>query len=220
MHNEPNTDRVETARQLYDTSIIKLLEKRQLSYPPENLYLRIFKSERELEVWGSNGETFTLLKTYSFTGFSGKLGPKQREGDLQIPEGFYHIDLFNPKSNYLLSMRVSYPNKADRIRNKNEKEIGGDIFIHGSNKSIGCIPIGDEHIQELYWLCWKHHLSKKGKITVHIFPFRMTQENLDLHKSGHSGFWQQLEPAYSSFESKHKLGSIAVGAAGNYIFTP
>jgi murein L,D-transpeptidase YafK len=209
-------NRVDKAKELYDASLTQLLKQKGLGSPPQQLYLRAFKTERQLEVWAAHDKEFILLKTYPFTAYSGALGPKQREGDGQIPEGFYGIDLFNPKSNFLLSMRVNYPNKADQVRNKNEKQMGGDIYIHGSSVSIGCIPIGDEPIRELYWLCWKHHQSFPENIPVHIFPFRMTKENLKKHNSKHAAFWQQLEPMYRFFESHHLLGDVSVDAKGNY----
>lgn len=209
-------DRVETAKQNYNAAIFQLLQKKQLSFPPKELYLRVFKEERQAEVWARDKGLFTLIRSYPFTAYSGQLGPKHREGDLQIPEGFYIIDRFNPQSNYYLSMRVNYPNEADLIRNIKEKNIGGDIYIHGSNKSIGCVPLGDNNIQELYWLCWKFHLVNSSAIRVHIFPFRMSKENMALHKSSYADFWQQLEPMYRFFESHHLLGDVTVDGHGNY----
>ena len=212
-------NRADNSKPKPDTDIGELFQNKGLKLPPENLYLRAFKNERQLEVWAGYDKSFTLIKTYPFTAFSGKLGPKQREGDLQIPEGFYNIDIFNPKSKFHLSMRVNYPNKADRIRNKQETKIGGDIYIHGSNVSIGCIPIGNEPITELYELCWKYHSKDTEKIPVHIFPFRMTKENLEKHNGVHAAFWKQLEPMYRFFESHHLLGDVEVDESGNYVLS-
>lgn len=211
-------DRVEQARVQSDGSWKKLFQAKALYFPPKQLYLRAFKAERQLEVWAGINNTYTPIKTYAFTAFSGKLGPKQREGDGQIPEGFYTIDRFNPLSNYFLSMRVDYPNAADRIRNKNEKAIGGDIYIHGSNVTIGCIPLGDDNIRELYWLCWQQHQNHNTPIIVHIFPFRMSAANLQKHPGAHQAFWKQLEPMYRNFEDGKKLSAFTVNAAGQYVF--
>lgn len=92
------------------------------------------------------------IKTYPFTGFSGDLGPKLREGDGQIPEGIYAIEYLNPNSSYHLSMKVSYPNAFDRDKGSKDgrKSLGNDIFIHGKSVTIGCIPIGDAGIEELF----------------------------------------------------------------------
>jgi murein L,D-transpeptidase YafK len=211
-------DRVETAKTQSDVYWKELFLSKQLSFPPKNIYLRAFKAERQLEVWAGDSKSFQLIKTYSFTAFSGSLGPKQREGDGQIPEGFYEIDHFNPKSKFYLSMRVNYPNAADRIRNREEKQIGGDIYIHGSSVSIGCIPLGDDNIRELYWLCWQYHQEETHNIPAHIFPFRMTQQNLSKHPGAHQEFWKHLEPMYRNFEAEKLLHSYKVNAAGQYIF--
>jgi murein L,D-transpeptidase YafK len=41
--------------------------------------------------------------------------------------------------------------------------LGGDIFIHGKNVTIGCIPIGDKNIEELFYL-----VSKVGKENTRV----------------------------------------------------
>jgi murein L,D-transpeptidase YafK len=220
-HHKPmadnSMDRVEQAKTQSDAYWNKIFQSKQLSFPPKKIYLRAFKAERQLEVWAGDSKSFLLIKTYPFTAFSGSLGPKQREGDGQIPEGFYEIDHFNPKSNFYLSMRVNYPNEADRIRNRDEKQIGGDIYIHGSSVSIGCIPLGDDNIRELYWLCWKFRQEEPKNIPVHIFPFRMTPKKIKEHAGAHSAFWKQLEPMYTSFESYHLPKEVSVDANGKYL---
>ena len=98
-----------------------------------------------------------LIKAYEFTGFSGKIGPKLQEGDLQIPEGIYKIEYLNPNSSYHLSMKVNYPNAFDQRKGLSDgrSNLGSDIFIHGKNVTVGCIPIGDEGIEELFMLASK-----------------------------------------------------------------
>ena len=114
------------------------------------------KKSRRLEVWTRNGDdsVYRFRKTYPFTGFSGKLGPKRRRGDRQIPEGIYAITGLNPNSREHLSIKVDYPNATDENFAKGEKrtDLGGDIFIHGNDRSIGCIPIGNRNIEELFFL--------------------------------------------------------------------
>ncbi|CAA6815602.1 MAG: Putative inner membrane protein, partial [uncultured Sulfurovum sp.] len=115
------------------------------------------KHEKVLEVWTKkNGKNIHLVN-YPFTAFSGILGPKFKEGDYQIPEGIYGISYLNPNSKYHLSMRVNYPNAFDKKMARQEKRtnLGGDIMIHGSNVTVGCIPIGDDKIEELYFLAEK-----------------------------------------------------------------
>lgn len=121
---------------------------------PSKITLVALKKERRLQVYVHKTGGPQLLKTYPFTSFSGGLGPKLKQGDLQIPEGLYTIENLNPNSRYHLSMRVSYPNDFDRRMAKKDgrTKLGGDIYIHGDNVTIGCIPIGDEAIEELFVL--------------------------------------------------------------------
>ena len=212
-------ERVKSASIKYDKTLSQIFDKHNLTFPTKNIYIRIFKKERQLEVWASDNLIYTLIKTYSFTAFSGKLGPKQKEGDLQIPEGFYLLEKFNPASNFYLSMKVNYPNNADKIRNKLQPKIGGDIFIHGSNKTIGCVPIGDENIAELYWLCAKQY-SVNTKIPIHIFPCKMEKKEVNslVEKNPQwENFWKSLQPMYLFFQSTKMLGEVTgTDNTGNY----
>lgn len=140
-------------------------------YPPRRLTLAAFKAERKLEVWAptADGRAWRRLRTYPFTAGSGESGPKLREGDGQIPEGFYGIDILNPNSKFHLSMRVNYPNAFDRrmAARDGRTRLGGDIYIHGGAASIGCIPVGDASIDELFWLTGT---VGKEKVAVIIAP--------------------------------------------------
>jgi len=73
-----------------------------------DLFLRAFKADELIEVWikDKEEEQFQLLRTYTICSSSGKAGPKRRRGDLQVPEGFYHINVFNPYSNFYLSLGI------------------------------------------------------------------------------------------------------------------
>lgn len=126
----------------------------KIGYPPARLQLLAFKTEKQLEVWGAGKEgRYHYLTTYPILAASGTVGPKLREGDRQVPEGFYRLPLLNPNSRYHLSIKVDYPN-ADDIRRSTlpRNQMGGDIFIHGNSVSIGCLAIGDEAIEELFCL--------------------------------------------------------------------
>lgn len=143
----------------------------------KQVFLLAFKKERLIEVWVEmeDGEKFKKT-TYSFTAYGGKLGPKLREGDKQIPEGIYQIEYLNSNSKYHLSMKLNYPNAFDREKAimENRLDPGSDIFIHGGAESVGCIAIGDESIEQLYAL-----VSDLGKerVTVCIAPidFRVSK---------------------------------------------
>lgn len=130
-----------------------LFMRRKCSYPPEKVTFIALKAERRLELWASNGEGEWLhIIDYPIRGTSGTIGPKLREGDKQIPEGVYSIIGINPNSSFHLSMKLDYPNVFDRkmaIRDGRTK-LGGNIFIHGSFISSGCLAMGDEAIEELF----------------------------------------------------------------------
>jgi len=121
-------------------------------YPPGKMILVGLKRERLLEVWVSDPPK--LLKTYPILAASGTLGPKLREGDLQVPEGLYRIESLNPNSLYHLALRVDYPNEFDRAMGKRDgrDDLGCDIMIHGKDCSIGCLAMGDEAAEELFVL--------------------------------------------------------------------
>ncbi len=137
---------------------------------PERLTLIGLKYEQRLEVWGLLDEKWYHIHDYPFSAFSGRLGPKLEEGDRQIPEGIYRITYLNPKSKFHLSMRLNYPNAFDRRVAKRDGRVnlGGDIMIHGSNRTVGCIPIGDEAIEELYALVEKVGITQTRVILAPI----------------------------------------------------
>ena len=82
------------------------LQQKGLKWPANYIYIRSFKYDSQLEVWVKNemSDPFKLFKTYKVCALAGTLGPKRMEGDYQVPEGFYYINEFNPKSNYYLSL--------------------------------------------------------------------------------------------------------------------
>ncbi len=130
-----------------------------LKYKNLQIAILAFKNERLVEVYGRNDkqDSWKKFKDYGFTAFSGAIGPKLKEGDRQIPEGVYKIESLNPNSRYHLSLRVNYPNEFDRAKGKldGRAKLGGDIMIHGRAVTIGCIPIGDGNIEELFVLAAK-----------------------------------------------------------------
>lgn len=153
----------------------------KMDYPKE-IILVAFKEEKILQVYAKDYNGIKLIKEYSFTAFSGELGPKLKEGDRQIPEGIYKVEYLNPNSSYYLSIKISYPNDFDKSKTefKNVSEMGGDIFIHGKSATIGCIPIGDEAIEELFLLT-KKAINNKVKVIISPRDFRINPDypNID-----------------------------------------
>ena len=147
-----------------------LFTKAGISYPSSKLALLAFKDTDELELWASDGiAAYTLIKRYPIKAASGKLGPKLREGDRQVPEGLYKISAFNPNSSYHLSMKINYPNSFDLAHAKAEgrNEPGTNIFIHGKAVSIGCLAMGDDAIEQLFTLV---SIVGRANTTVLISP--------------------------------------------------
>ncbi len=199
----------------------KLLEDKKIDPANYEILIRAFKQEKKLEIWVKNKASiqYTHLIDYDICESSGELGPKRQEGDGQVPEGFYSIDLFNPTSSYYLSMRVNYPNQADAKKGK--KPLGGAIMIHGNCVTIGCIPITDDKIKELYILCLESKAAGNN-VKVDAFPCKLTDENMKKLEASYSkdliDFWKNLKTGYDLFEKNKSKFSVSVDAKGNYVF--
>lgn len=203
-----------------EAEVVYLLADAGLPKQPKDLFIRVFKQTRALEVWMYHPEkaVYVLIKSYRVCSLSGKMGPKRRQGDLQIPEGVYFIDRFNPASSYFLSLGLNYPNASDRLLG-HKRDPGNDIFIHGNCVTIGCVPIRDDPIKEVYLLCAAARTNGQRQIPVHIFPAPMTAEHLeDLvgEYPQHAAFWENLGLVYDAFEKTHILPKVEVGADGKY----
>jgi murein L,D-transpeptidase YafK len=180
------------------------------------IFIRIFKEESELEVWLEGEGGFELLRTYPVCYFSGHLGPKLREGDLQSPEGFYFVrpSQLNPNSRYHLAFNIGYPNAYDRAHGRT----GGAIMVHGDCVSIGCYAMTDPGIEEIYTLAEAALNHGQPFFRVHIFPFRMTDANMRRHSgSAWYGFWENLRQGYDFFEKSRIPPDVRVERA-TYLF--
>ena len=203
-----------------------LFAERGLTYPPRDIYFRLFKQEQVLEVWVRDApmaETYTLLREYPICAIPGRLGPKTRIDDFQAPEGFYYIEGFNPESDYHLSLRLNYPNPADQIIGVADSW-GGDIYIHGGCSTVGCFPMTDEAMAELYWLAVEARAAGQAVIPVHVFPARMNDASMNFLRRTFErderlvAFWENLREGYTWFETRRQLPAITVSPTGRYLF--
>lgn len=201
----------------------QLLDKAGIGQGPFQLYIRAFKQERVVEVWarGSTQSKFVLLTSYAICSSSGGLGPKRRAGDDQVPEGLYHIDRYNPTSNFHLSLGINYPNVADKVLGE-KGNLGGDIFIHGSCVTIGCIPLTDAIIEQLYVLATEARARSQQNVVVHIYPARLSDAQCNKLIAAQPAaavvrLWQDLHVVYQFFEQHRCLPRYHVSAAGRYV---
>lgn len=214
--------RVENAFTEKRSVIDSILNKNSLSEASLNIFIRILKSEEIVEVWGKDNthQEYLLLNSYSVCSSSGNPGPKRQQGDGQVPEGFYFIDRFNPTSSFHLSLGLNYPNSSDRVLGEKGK-LGGDIFIHGSCVTIGCVPITDDKIKELYALAVISRNNGQKNIPVHIFPCRMNSQKYTEYLKeypNHATFWNNLKTGFDHFETSKHLPVVIVDKAGLYQF--
>lgn len=169
-----------------------------------SVFIRIFKTEKQLELWIKDGSKYRLYKTYPICTFgSGGLGPKLKEGDGKAPEGFYYVKpkQMNPYSTFHLSFNLGYPNAYDRAHGRT----GSALMVHGSCVSIGCYAVTDPRIEEIYLITEAALRHEQAFFRVHIFPFRLKPLALKLVKNAQwYEFWQNLKTGYDYFE-KHKL---------------
>jgi len=148
-------DRLEQYSHTVRERFLPYFEAAKIPYPPKKVIFVGLKHEKILEVLACGEENrFNLIRTYPILAASGRIGPKLKEGDRQVPEGLYRIESLNPNSIFHLSLRINYPNEFDRgqASRENRTNLGGDIMIHGSNVSIGCLAMGDEAAEDLFIL--------------------------------------------------------------------
>jgi murein L,D-transpeptidase YafK len=200
---------------------------RSLEIPEEtfgNILIRVFKMECIMEVWVQKPDgSYIKFKEFNIYALSGVLGPKRREGDMQVPEGYYYIKDFNPQSNYYLSLGINYPNESDMKLSTAERK-GRDIYIHGAKCSAGCLAMSNYYIEDIYMCAVKAHGNGQQRIPVEIFPFKMTDKNMIYYN--HWGayqrqamFWNNIRKGYDFFEKNHRVPEVAVADNGNYLFS-
>jgi murein L,D-transpeptidase YafK len=196
-----------------------------LQWPAKYVYIRSFKYDAQLEVWVKNSakERYRLFKAYKVCMQSGTMGPKRLQGDFQVPEGFYYINEFNPHSNYHLALGLNYPNASDKILSDSLRP-GNAIYIHGSCVSIGCIPVTDDEIEEIFIIASYAKANGEDFIPVHVFPvrynLRRSMEYLKMSTKNNPGlqkFAMELKDAYDKFEETRQVPLILIDRKGDYV---
>lgn len=224
IHAQLASQRVQLARKVADVPLRDAFLKAGLPYPPTRIYLRAFKREHELEVWAQRPDSsYALVKTLPICSLGGSgLGPKLHRGDEQVPEGFYHVVDFNPESDYYLSLRLDYPNAADRLRAGADANLGNDIYLHGGCRSAGCLPLTNGGIEQLYWLALQVRAGGQRHIPIDIFPARLDSARWAQLTQAFASrpdllrFWSDLKEGYDAFERQHRLPDVAIDGSGRY----
>lgn len=208
-----------------EDSVEKEFKAKGLEWPVRYMYIRSFKYDGQLEVWVKNTEKekYRLFKTYKVCLLSGAMGPKRMQGDFQVPEGFYYITEFNPHSNYHLALGLNYPNASDRILSDSLRP-GNGIYIHGSCVSVGCIPVTDSDIEEIYIIASSARANGEDFIPVHIFPVRYNRKksleyfnNYTRNNRLLAQFELQLKSAYDKFEATKEVPIVMIDPKGGYV---
>ncbi|XNO42116.1 hypothetical protein ACL2DZ_08510 (plasmid) [Sinorhizobium meliloti] len=185
--------------------------------PESPVLVRIFKQESELEVWKVDRTgTYALFKTYPMCRWSGKLGPKTKDGDRQAPEGFYHVStgMLNPNSQYYVSFNLGYPNRLESALGYT----GEALMVHGACSSSGCYALTDQGVGEIYAIAQKALEAGQERFQVQAYPFRMTAENMALHKGNENmPFWRTLKEGYDWFELTKRQPKVSV-CGRRYVF--
>lgn len=189
---------------------------RKLVSPVSPILIRIFKQESELEIWKQDRTgKYVLLKTYPMCRWSGKLGPKTREGDRQAPEGFYHVNagMLNPTSQYYLSFNLGYPNRLEAALGYS----GDALMVHGACTSSGCYALTDDGVAEIYAVAREALKGSQQSFQVQAFPFRMTPQNMAKYRDDQNfAFWTDLKRGYDSFEVTRRQPKIS-HCGGRYV---
>ncbi|HML27884.1 MAG TPA: murein L,D-transpeptidase family protein [Hyphomicrobium sp.] len=182
------------------------------------ILIRIFKSEFELELWMQRDGVFRRFATYSVCRWSGRIGPKQREGDVQAPEGFYAVDqaALNPNSRWYRSFNLGYPNAFDRSHGRT----GSLIMVHGGCASIGCFAMTNAQMHEIWQLVTAALQGGQKRFQVQVYPFRMSADRMARYASSPNiGFWKNLKDGNDLFEASGLPPKVSV-CKGAYQFVP
>src|SRR5450432_4003713 len=225
LDNQKSYPKISELMSREEDTLQKQFTAKQLVWPARYIYIRSFKYDSEMEVWVKNkqNEKYKLFKTYKICALAGSLGPKRMAGDYQVPEGFYYINEFNPRSLYHLSLGLNYPNASDKML-CDLSQPGGDIYIHGSCVTTGCIPITDGQIEELYIIA--AHAKDLGDdfIPVHIFPvnFKNGKSVAYLNRylqnfTEYIGFEKSMKNAFFYFEKNRHVPIVIVNSKGDYV---
>lgn len=186
------------------------------------VFLRIYKEERELELWlrDDMGGRYALFKKWPIASCGPEgLGPKLREGDGRAPEGFYHVAArqLNPKSKWHLAFDLGFPNALDKALGRT----GSALMVHGGTRSVGCYAMTDPVIELIYLLVDAALRGKRqDEIQVQCLPFRLSEARVaraEAEGNEWASFWRNLKEGSDLFEQS-KVPPLVGQRDGQYLF--
>ena len=205
----PETPRSRAAIEARAPELSEALAEKGLAFGAP-VYLRLTKEPAVLTAYVADAEgVYEPFRSWPVCAFSGDLGPKRAEGDMQAPEGFYAVSpgQMNPASDFHLSFDLGYPNAFDRAHERT----GSYLMVHGDCVSIGCYAMTDAAIEEIWTLMQAALDAGQPRVPVHIFPFPMTAANLQRHAGDEdAAFWRSLAPAWMAFEQTGEVPEVRV----------
>jgi murein L,D-transpeptidase YafK len=217
--NEEKMDRVAIAYQNHEMALRKKCTELGLSWGSE-VAIVVYKYEMLAEIYLlSNSQHWTLFEQLNICAASGGPGRKLKEGDRQVPEGFYEVTVFNPRSKFHLSLGINYPNEADLVV-ANAEHPGGEIYIHGGCLSVGCCALTNQGVEPLYVLCDAARQAQKPQPKVLILPCRFSQTTMDwssVEWAQWQSFWTGLQQGYHWFIFNQKWPKMRIDEYGNYL---
>jgi len=165
------------------------------AYPPLKMTMIALKQERMVYLFAEN-KSPVLIGSYPLSTFSGKLGPKLRQGDLQIPEGVYEIN--GRAASFRLVLKVKYPNEFDlRMASEDKRSsLGSDILVHNGTVSTGCLVLSMPDMQELFIAASDVGVSN---VSLIIVPCNLLKSSPDTDFSRQPAWVPQL---YQSLKKK------------------
>jgi hypothetical protein len=148
-----------------------------VDFPARQITLVALKDRRQLQLYVRSDDTWRYVTSWPILGASGQIGPKLRQGDRQVPEGIYPAESLNPNSRFHLALRVGYPNQLDRrlAAREGRTDLGGDIMIHGSDASVGCLAMGDRAAEDIFVLA---ALAGVENVRILICPVDFRRDKL------------------------------------------
>lgn len=209
----------------HEATVARQFEAAGAAWPPKGIYIRAFKADDVVELWAApprKGDPWKKVRDFPVCARSGELGPKRKSGDFQVPEGFYFVDRFNPRSRFHLSLGINYPHVGDRSRTPKGASPGGDIFIHGDCVTIGCLPLKNEPMAALYVAAVRAKGGGQRRIPVHIFPCRLDAPDCwrTLHAAQdpvRMAYWRALIPGYEAFGKRGIPPDVRPTRAGGWV---